>query len=155
MENLKSWGLMLLYISAGCLIYFFLLPSGNISKSARSIIGIIVMSVVCMPLFSVSSVLESIKTDFSQPPGIINPEGVIIEATEKEINVLIEDILKNYTDISYKTEIIIDIDEEYGINIEQITVYFSRRPENIRELRLALFEKLSIMPEIKVESESE
>lgn len=155
MDGIKSWGLLLLFISAGCFIYYFLLPSGNISKTARSILGITVMSVVCIPIFSVTDFLGKVEPQFGEPPAMISPEDYLRTETENEINRIIGDTVKKFTDISYKTEINIDINEETGINIEQISVFFEKRPETLREIKEALYEALSIMPEVKVESEYE
>ncbi len=155
MDGIKNWGMLLLFISAGCFIYYFLLPSGNISKTARSILGITVMSVVCIPIFSVTDFLGRLAPEFGEPPAMVSPEGYLRTEAENEINRIIHDTVKNFTDISYKTEISIDINEDMGINIEQIKVLFEKRPEMLREIKEALYEALSMMPDVKVEKEDE
>lgn len=155
MDGIKSWGMLLLFISAGCFIYYFLLPSGNISKTARSILGITVLSVVCIPVFSVTDFLGNFDPEFGEPPAMISPDDYLRTEAENEINRIIENTVKNFTDISYKTEISIDINEETGINIEQIRVLFEKRPEKLREIKEALYEALSMIPDVKVEREDE
>ena len=155
MEEIKNWGMLLLFISAGCFIYYFLLPAGNISRTARSILGITVMSVVCIPIFSVTELIGVYDYEFGEPPAMITPEDYLRTEAENRINLIIDDTVKKFTDFSYKTEINIDINEETGINIEQILVLFNKRPEKLREIKEALYEALSMMPDVKVEREDE
>ena len=65
MEEIKTWGIFLLFLSAGSLIYCFLLPSGSISKTAKSVISIVLMTLVFMPMFSVFSSFSFADADFS------------------------------------------------------------------------------------------
>ena len=48
MEEIKNWGLMLLFVSAGCMIYYFLLPSGNVSKTAKTAVSAIILGVISL-----------------------------------------------------------------------------------------------------------
>lgn len=155
MENLKSWGMLLLFISSGCLIYYFLLPSGGVSKTARSVLGITVMSLVCLPLFSVTDYLENMDFSFSEPPDMVTPDIFLVKSCENEINAVIDETVKKFTDISYKTVISIDITDDNSINIEHIKVVFKERPDKLREIKEALYEKLSVMPDTEVERENE
>ncbi|MBR3767476.1 MAG: hypothetical protein IKL10_04455 [Clostridia bacterium] len=151
MENIKNWGLMLLFISAGSLIYCFLLPSGNVSKVAKSIVSVLVLSMVCMPVFGVFSSFESSDFKFSEPPEIKDFSDTLIDSAKKAVENTVHEEVKKYTNVPYKTEIFIDKKEDGSINIEYIGLTFSAKPQREKEMREALFDALSLMPDIKVE----
>lgn len=151
MERIKEWAVLLLFLSAGSLIYCFLLPSGNVSKTVKAVISIVSLSFVCMPLFGIK--------DFFEKP-LLEEESVseysyfhyLERSAEKEVNSLIADTVNKYTHVSYKTEISIDITKDNCIHIEYVGIIFSSEPDRKKELREALYVTLGIMPDIKVES---
>lgn len=155
MEAVKNWGIMLIFLSAGCFIYYFLLPSGSVSKTVKSVASLTVMTLIFVPVFSAVSALSYIIPDFSSPPGIVSPEKAIKEEVTKRLNGIISDTVTEISDISYKSEIFIDIEEDGSIHIRQVELTFAVLPPEIRKIKEALYEKLSIMPVIKVERTDE
>ncbi|MBE6715826.1 MAG: hypothetical protein E7573_02795 [Ruminococcaceae bacterium] len=155
MDAVKDWGMMLIFVSAGCMIYYFLLPSGNVSKTVKGVVAVTVMSLIFMPLFSVLSSLSQLKINFSSPPSVVSPEDVIIDSARERVNGIIDETVKEFSDISYKSEIFIDIEDDRSIHIRQVELTFPSLPSEIREIKEALYEKLSIMPVIKVEKTDE
>lgn len=155
MEDIKYWALMMIFISAGSLIYCFLLPSGNVSKTAKSIISLVVLSSVCFPVFGVFSSFESKDFSFSEAPSIYSFDDVLISTVKKETESIIYGTVIKYTNVPYETEIFIDKTEDDSINIEYVGITFSAKPQREKEMREELFEQLSLMPDIKVEYVSE
>lgn len=151
MESFKEWGLLLLFVSAGSLIYCFLLPSGNISKTVKSVISVVVLSSVCIPLTSVTGRL-SIVPDFAEAlPDIPDYADEYVEYARLAAEKIIADTVKKYTNVSYETDIIIDKTEDGSIDIGYIGIVFSAVPGKQKELRAALYDALGVMPDIRVE----
>ncbi len=154
-EEIRNWGTLLLFVSAGSLIYCFLLPSGNVSKTAKSVVSITVLSVVFLPVLGVLSQFPEMKVDFSSQPETAGYDDYIINEAEKAVEELIAQVIKKYTSVPHKTELFIDKTEDGSINIEYAGIIFSAEPQRKEQLRQALFEALGIMPDIKVEYVSE
>lgn len=155
MENLKSWGILLLFISAGSLIYCFLLPSGGISKTAKAVLSVCVLSCVCFPLFGVFSSFTDGKISFSPVVQIEDYEDIYITSARASAEALVKEIIRKYTTVPYKTEIFIDKTDDGSINIEYVGITFSAKPQHEKEMREALYNALLIVPDIKVEYISE
>lgn len=151
MEAIKNWGLMLLFVSAGSIIYCFLLPSGNISKTAKSVMSVVILSCICMPVFGVFTAFRGSDFSFSQPPEVSEPEDAVKKQAENAVNTVIREIIRKYTTVPYETEIFIDKTEDNSINIEYIGIIFSAKPQNEKEIREALYDAFSLMPDIRVE----
>ena len=154
MEEFRSWGLMILFVSAGSLIYCFLLPSGTVSKTAKNIVSVVIISAVFMPLFSVLSDFGG-AADFSAPPAQENFNPYIEENVRSAVEGVIKDEIRKFTYVPYETEIFINIDGQMNINIEYVGITFSAQPQYEKELRQALYDALGILPHIRVELISE
>lgn len=155
MEKLKAWGLMLLFISAGSLIYCFLLPNGSVSKTAKSVISACVIIGITLPLFEFMGEFTSESLIFEEPPMINDYSLYLEEQTRDVVEERIQAIISEFTSVPYKTEILIDINENRSINIEYIKIVFSAEPQKKEELREALYNELGIMPDIRAEYVSE
>lgn len=152
MDEIKNWGLMLLSVSVGSLIYCFLLPSGNISKTAKSVLSVLVLASICSPMLSFFENIGEISSHMGEEaPTIKDFSDEYISAAKSEIEKIIAETVKEYTRVSYKTEIIIDKNEDGSINIGYIGITFSALPEKKEELRDALYAKIGLMPDIGVE----
>ena len=146
---------MLIFISAGSLIYCFLLPSGNVSKTAKSVLSITVLTAVFLPVLGVFSDFSGFDTDFSYEAETESFEDYAITQARTAVEELIASVIKKYTSVPHKTQLIIDKTEDGSINIEYAGIIFSAEPQRSEQLRQALFEALGIMPDIKVEYVSE
>lgn len=155
MEELKNWGFLLLFISAGSLIYCFLLPSGGVSKTAKSVISVAVIISLSLPLFNVFGNFSAESFIFEEAPEIENYDEHIIEAARNAVENTVHETVIKYTTVPYETEIFIDNNKENGINIEYVGIVFSAEPQREKELREALFDALGIMADIRVEYISE
>lgn len=154
-DSVRNWGLMLVFVSAGCMIYYFLLPSGSVSKTAKTVLSAVVMGIICMPVFEVIISADDFSFDFSAAPAPQSFNELLTESAEEAVNSVISQTVKKYTDIEYKTEITIDISEDQYINISSVNIIFSVRPAHERDIRQELYEKLGIMPDIFTERVNE
>ncbi len=152
MEELQSWGLLLLYMSAGSLIYCFLLPSGSVSKTAKSVISLCVTVSLSLPLFNTLGKLKGTDFSFEIPAEIREYDSYIISSAEAAVEELIKEKVLEFTNVPYKTEIIIDKVENGSINIGYVSLIFSAKPLREEELRDALFQVLGVPIDIRVES---
>lgn len=155
MEELKNWGIMLIFISSGTLIYCFLLPAGNVSKTAKTVLSICVLSCVLLPLFGVYNAFTDANISFSDIPEIEDYDDIYIESARTATENVIKETVRKYTSVPYETEIFIDKTEDGSINIEYVEITFSAKPQHESELREALYDALLIIPDIKVEYVSE
>lgn len=156
MEELKNWALTLVFISVASLLYYFILPSGTVSKTAKSVISVLALCAVCLPLFSVfgtNGFSSEIFSESAPEPSV--PYDYYAAAARQRVEELIAGEIKKYTSVPYETEIDINIGEDNSIIIEHVRIIFSAQPQREDSLRKALFELLGIQPEIEVESTDE
>ncbi len=151
MEALKDWGLLLLFLSAGSLIYCFLLPSGAVSKTAKAVISVVLMSLVFLPLFSSFGNMKAEDFMLSGEYEAENYDYFLEESVRSAAEEVIRTTVRKFTAVPYKTEIFINKTEEGSINIEYVGITFEARPQYEEKLTDALYEALGIIPDIRVE----
>ena len=151
MEELKSWGLLLLFLSAGSLIYCFLLPSGAVSKAAKAVISVVLMSLVFIPMFSAFGNMRAEDFMLSGEYETENYDYFLEESVRSAAEEVIRTTVRKFTQVPYKTEIFINKTEEGSINIEYVGITFEARPQYEENLTDALYEALGIIPDIRVE----
>ncbi len=146
---------MLVFVSAGCMIYYFLLPAGNVSKTAKTVLSAMVFGIICMPLFSAVLSISDMSFSFSAAPDMENLDDLLVSQAKKATENIISECVKKYTDEEYKTEIFIDISDDSYINISKVIIIFSVRPAHEKDIRQELYDKLGIMPDIFTEKVNE
>lgn len=146
---------MLVFVSAGCMIYYFLLPAGNVSKTAKTVLSAMVFGIICMPLFSAILSISDMSFSFSAAPDMENLDDLLVSQAKKATENIISECVKKYTDEEYKTEIFIDISDDSYINISKVIIIFSVRPAHEKDIRQELYDKLGIMPDIFTEKVNE
>ncbi|MBO5396391.1 MAG: hypothetical protein J6A97_05865 [Clostridia bacterium] len=151
MAELKNWGLLLLFLSAGSLIYCFLLPSGTVSKTAKSVISVVLMSLVFLPLFSAFGNMNSDDFGLSGEYETENYDYFLEESVRTAAEEVIRTTVRKFTAVPYKTEIFINKTEDGSINIEYVGITFEAKPQFEEKLGDALYEALGIIPDIRVE----
>lgn len=151
MEALRDWGLLLLFLSAGSLIYCFLLPSGTVSKTAKAVISVVLMSLVFLPLFSAFGNISTEDFGLSGEYETENYDYFLEESVRASVNDVIRTAVRKFTAVPYKTEIFINKTEDGNINIEYVGITFEAKPQFEDELCDALSEALGIIPDIRVE----
>lgn len=151
MEELKSWGGLLLFVSAGSLIYCFLLPAGAVSKIAKSVISVVFICAAFMPLSGLMNIFSDAEWNFTDEAEEADFSGFVEESARSEIEKIIHDCVRKYTSVPYDTEIFINITDDLGIRIEYVRLIFSASPLNEEGIRDELTQALGIIPDIRVE----
>ena len=152
MEEIKSWGLMMVFLSVGSLIYCFLLPAGASSRLSKGVVGIVVIMTSLMPVFSLFGTLTREKLSFSDGPEAADYSDFFEEQAKNAIEEIIKNTVRKYTVVPYKTEIFINNDDTGYINIDYVGITFSAKPQYEKELTAELVSALGIIPQIRVEA---
>lgn len=154
MQTLKVAALGLVFVSAACCIYYYLLPEGGVSRTARRILSVFFLACVLSPLFSVFNALGSFAS-FSLPEetGTLqtNP-GPLAAAGEAAVREAAEALIRAKTDVPFEIRISVHITETGGIDIERLHVRFEREFNGREDLAAALREALGCPVETEVEN---
>lgn len=157
MENIRIWAQLLIFISIACLIYYYLLPSGNISQTAKAVMSAVVLAALCVPLLGG---VQNLSFNFSEE-GAGNSENIssymdyYIETAKRKTAEVIDEIVKKHTETDYKIEIDINIGEDNCINIEQARLIFEDEIQSSGELKRNIRIETGIEAQISVEKSNE
>ena len=151
MEELKSWGGLMLFVSAGSLIYCFLLPLGSVSKIAKSVISIVFICAAFMPVADIAKLFPDVDFPSREEAQTADFSAYVEDAARSEIEKIIHDCVRKHTFVPYETEIFINIDEDFGIRIEYVRLIFSAAPQYEENIREELTQKIGIIPDIRVD----
>ncbi len=151
MEQLKSWGLLMLFASAGSLIYCFLLPSGAVSKMAKAVISLVLVCTLLMPALEIYESLSGIDFQLLDAPVTEDHNSLIEESARAELEKIINGCVRKFTTVPYESEIFINIGEDFGISIEYVKLIFSAVPQSEEDIIDAVYESTGIFPDIRVE----
>ena len=155
-EQIKMWAILLLFVSVGGYIYYYLLPSSSVSQTAKAVLCVFSLSAVCMPLFGAFSHIDSDIFEF-ESYSTMNEEDALEFYADTALKTIEEKTLETvqkYTSVSYKLETDINISEDYSINIEYIRLIFEKEIGDTNELSRALEELFGFIPAITVQDEN-
>lgn len=149
MEALKQLALMLVFCAAAGFIYYFLLPSGKISQTAKSVMSVFFLLCVLSPLFSfLGQELPSFGS--AQPEAFPAYDEAFAEAAKRSVLAEADRVISQYTEIPYEISVDVHISDGDIINIEQIGIMFDEAPADPGGLAQALREALGAIPVITV-----
>lgn len=146
---------MLLFVSVALAVAAFLIPSGRISKTAKSVLSVFMTFCVIAPVFGVigkngsGKELLDIFSGFESRDVTENGNALLNDAKERLTEAL-EGIVVKYTEIPFEISLFADIGEDFVIDIESVRITFSTRPENLDDIAFALEKELGFMPEFVV-----
>lgn len=123
MESLKNTALLLLFASVMGLIYYFLLPSGKISQTAKSVFSVFMLLCVIGPLFSFMN-MELPDIDIEAYNDFAELDENFISAVKNTVISQIDGVIKKYTEAPYDIEVSVNISSDKSINIEQVRIIF-------------------------------
>ena len=155
-EQIKIWAILLLFVSVGGYIYYYLLPSSSVSDTAKAVLCVFSLSAVCVPLFGAFSGIDSDIFDF-ESYSTMNEEDALefyADTARKTIEENTLATVQQYTSVSYKLETDINISDDYSINIEYIHLIFEKEIGDTYDLARALEEVFGFIPEITVQNEN-
>ena len=128
MDALKGFATLLLFVSAACCIYYFLLPAGNVAKTAKKLLSAFFLACAVLPLFSLlrqDRLWEPASSPEETQTAASNEER-FAEAGEQVIRRAAARVLDAGTDVPYELFIETHIGEDMCIDIQQVTVLFAR-----------------------------
>ena len=144
MAALKSFALLLLFVSAACGVYYFLLPAGNVAETAKKLLSVFFLACAAAPLFT--ALRQGGTADlFSFPEETQSVAGgaeAFAAAGEQAVRRMAEGVLDARTDVPYELRVETHIGEDLRIDIQQVTVIFERDFAGRDELTAALTEAL-------------
>ncbi len=128
MDALKGFATLLLFVSAACCIYYFLLPSGNVAKTAKKLLSVFFLTCAVLPLFSLlrqDRLWEPASTS-GETQTAADDAGRFAAAGEQVIKRAAARVLDAGTDVPYELIVETNIGEDMRIDIQQVTVLFAR-----------------------------
>ncbi len=153
-EFLRSFVLLLIFLSVVGGIYLFLLPEGGLSETAAAVLSAVTLVCALSPLFGLARRLQGAELSFSPSVETRAADPALLEDAGREtVERVIGDALRQSTDVHYRTELTVHIGEDYGIDIQRVRLVFARRFPEEAEAAAALRAALGIDPEIGFEAE--
>ncbi len=152
METLKSFAAIMVFIAAAGFIYTFLLPSGKLSQTAKSVLSALVLLCSLSPLFSLAG---QAPPSFSAAEYEYKEEynGLWLQTVKETLAAEVRKTVSRYTDQPFELFIDANITETYIININSVRLVFRAAPAGIDELRSALCELLGTGAVLEVQEE--
>ena len=149
MQELKQFAVMLVFLSAAGLIYYFLLPSGKVSQTAKAILSVCFLLAALSPLFSLAA---NISPTFSFEEKSVSSafDGSVTDAAKVALVRQIEAVIAGYTDMPCEVSVSANIGEDYSIEIEQVNILFDAEVPDAGALKEALNAALGFQPVLTV-----
>lgn len=149
----------LLFCSVCGLILGFLLPEGGVSRTVKTLIGVVLLSAVCVPIFGVMEYFDASLADralFSSfgERDTSAPYDAVLEKTEQAARAFCDTIVTRHTNVPRKITVNAHISEENVIRIERVRIVFEAPPEGREAIENEIASEFGIIPEIRVEQEN-
>ena len=153
-ELLRSFVLLLVFLSVTGGIYLYLLPEGGLSETAASVLSAVTLVCVLSPLFGLAQRLKGFDFSFALPAETAATDPAPLEAAARETaERLIGETVRRYTDEPYRVELTVHTDADYRIDIQRVRLVFERRFPELTDLAYALRTALGADPEFEFGSE--
>ncbi len=154
MDLLRSFSLLLVFLAFAGVLYRFLLPSGRVSETAKAVLSAAALVCVLSPLFSAVRGLNAWDGSLpsAEPPAFDAAYEAYAAAGRAAVQSVIDETVRGFTDVPYRTEIGVHIPEDLSIDIESVRIIFARRFENMNELMLQLKNRLGVAPAVETEA---
>ena len=124
MEALRQWAISLIICGIGATIISLLSPRGTMEKTLRAVIGIFIVSTVCMPLAKLKNA-EDILPAFSFESETYlseNLEEQMLDVCRETVGKVIDDTAKELNIAEYDVDADMQMNEEYCIIIQYIHI---------------------------------
>lgn len=160
MTELKSAVMTLLFCAMCGLILGFLLPEGGVSRTVKTLIGVVLLSALCVPIFGVFEFFDSELADrtlfssFGERDTSV-PYDVYLQKAEQAARSFCDTIVTRHTNVPRKITVDAHISEDNVICIEHVRIVFEALPEGRKAIEDEIAEEFGIIPEIRVEQEND
>ncbi|MBR3867688.1 MAG: hypothetical protein IKM66_00085 [Clostridia bacterium] len=158
MDAIKEWALMLCTVSVGSAFVVFLIPDGNLKKSANIVITLFLLSIMILPVFGKDSFDVEIpdlsiddfpdENDYSQ-----NYNDFFITSSELVIIQQIEDILIEICSDNFSVNPTVYTDTNGNIVLSDIHIFvFTSDSDKVNIIKNKVGRLTGIVPEVTVEN---
>lgn len=150
----------LLFCSVCGLILGFLLPEGGVSRTVKALIGVVLLSALCAPIFGVMEYFDSslaegaLFSSFSERDTSA-PYDAVLQQTEQAAREFCNTIVARHTNVPRKITVDAHISEDNVIRIEHVRIVFEAPPEGRQAIKDEIAAEFGIIPEIRVEQEND
>lgn len=148
MDTLRGWAVMLVFIALSGFIYYYLLPSGRVSDTAKAVFSVMTVAAVCLPLFGFFDGSARLFSELGAGGGgeSYAPFDAYADIARATVEEKLSLAVKKYTDGEFIIETDINISDGMCIDIKQVSVIFEKYPEKLPELSLEIEDMLGITP---------
>ena len=158
MDSIKEWAVMICAVSVGSAFVSFLIPDGNMKKSANVVISLFLLSMVILPVFgknSYSLKIPEISIDsFPEEDDYLQDfNNFYVANSELVIRQQIEDMLSDVCSENIRINVSSYIDEYGDIRLSEIHIFIPSTDsgkENIIKNKVGSL--TGIIPEVIVEN---
>ena len=158
MDSIKEWAIMICTVSVGSAFVSFLIPDGNMKKSANIVISLFLLSVIILPVFG-----ENLyNLDIPEIPIDSFPEeddylqdfnDFYVGGGELIVRQQIEDMLYDICSEKITTNISFDVDDYGNIRLSEIHIFIlSADSGKVNIIKNKVGSLTGIVPEVIVEN---
>ena len=124
MDFLRQWAISLIICGIGATLISLLSPRGTMEKTLRAVIGIFVVSAVCLPLAKLKNADEILPAFVFENDANYsrNLEDQMLDACKDTVGKVIEETAKEMKITEYDVDADMQINENYCIIIQHIHV---------------------------------
>lgn len=156
MDAIKEWAMMLCVVSVGCAFVTFLLPDGNLKKTANVVINLFLLSVVILPVFDKDTLSfpDLYVDDFPDEEDYIQDfNDYYILSGELVVRQQIKDCLTEICTDNFSVNVIVNNDTDGNFVVSEILISLKSSDSGKVEIVKSKVGKLTgIIPEVIVEN---
>lgn len=145
MDGLKQWALTLIAGGVAAGIAFAVIPKGGATKTLKTVTGIFVILMICSPIVNYGKTddfLPAFNEYNTENGGDENMKEYVVSVCRERVKSEIENVAKEIGTSVDSAEIEMYIDDEYCINIQNVTVITNCSDSG--KLQSLLSEKLGV-----------
>ena len=160
LQELRSAVMTLLFCAVCGLLFHFLLPEGSVSRTAKTLVCLIMLCAVCAPLFGVWEHLRGFESEGRIFAGFGERDTTFpVELYEREaaeaVKTVCGAIVGKYTDVPRRIDVDTHISEDGGMRIDRVRITFDALPEGKEKIEAEIAGECGVIPEIRVEAANE
>ena len=153
MAALKELAMLLLFGSAAAMIVWYLLPSGRVSRTAKSVISVFLLLCALLPMYSFRDLqLPRFSAEAQQTDADYNE--LFLSAARQTLGACVREVVQKYTDVPYRIVAGVHINGDRSIEIEQVRIVFNYAVEDADALAGELTQALGFKPVLVFGEES-
>lgn len=156
MDAIKEWAIMLCVVSVGCAFVAFLIPDGNIKKTANMVINLFLLSVVILPIFSenIFSFPDISMESFPDEDDYLKDfNDYYISSGELVIRQQIKDVLAGICADDFSVNVVVNNDQEGNFVVSEIHIFLNNSDSDKIEIIKNKVGKITgLIPEVIVKN---